>query len=72
MYVCIYNIYIYIPQGSILQYLTIHLQTMPVIAIPQVYERKMGVKFIWGEVKELNGDSWCFRKTLTYGTGRLE
>lgn len=24
----------------------------------QVYERKMGVKFIWGEVKELNGEAW--------------
>ena len=35
----------------------------------QVYERKMGVKFIWGEVKELNGASWVWptRKTPVWG-----
>ena len=37
-----------------------HLDSLTFTLQP-VYERKMGVKFIWGEVKELDGD----RKTAS-------
>jgi len=40
-----------------------HLDSLTFTLQP-VYERKMGVKFIWGEVKELNGD----RKTAVVKT----